>query len=106
MSLYAPNEFMMTPTKCHVCDLEVREDQYGIEHSGHGQMSREIDPISIATSTKKWLEGHVAVWFHQECATVMALRLAHDVMRVKYNKDQPRRVVDELQDVAKVNQFR
>lgn len=36
----------------------------------------------------------------------MALRLAHDVMRIKNVKDQPARVVDALQGVAKVNQAR
>ena len=96
MSLYKPNEFMMKPTKCHICDQEVREDQHGIEHTGHGQMTNE----------KQWSEGFVAVWFHPECAIVMAMRLSHDVMRVKMDETQPRRVVDALQDLAKVNQVR
>ena len=96
MSLYKPNEFMMRPTKCHICGEDVREDQHGIEHSGYGQM----------TGPGNLQEGFVAVWFHPECAIVMSMRLSHDVMRVKMDATQPRRVVDALQDLAKVNQVR
>jgi hypothetical protein len=55
---------------------------------------------------KQQYEGYTTLWFHPECATVLALRLAHDVVRIKSDKDQPKRVVDELQDLAKVNQVR
>lgn len=97
MSLHTPNEFMMTPTRCHICGEAIRDDQNAIEHSGHGQMSH---------SRTTHIDGYVSVWFHPECATVMVLRLANDVMRIKGAKDQPKRVVDELQDLAKVNQVR
>jgi hypothetical protein len=106
MSLYAPNAYQMTPTLCHICHEEVKEDQYGIEHSGHGQMSQSKDPLFQKTFPKGWVEGYTAIWFHPECAVVMALRLSHDVMRVKMDETQPRRVVDALQDLAKVNQVR
>jgi hypothetical protein len=53
-----------------------------------------------------WVEGYTTLWFHPECATVMALRLAHDVMKIKNVKDQPARVVDGLQALSKVNQVR
>jgi hypothetical protein len=36
----------------------------------------------------------------------MALRLAHDVMKIKMDKDQPMRVVDALKSVSKINQAR
>jgi hypothetical protein len=52
------------------------------------------------------IEGYVSLWFHPECATIMALRLAHDVMRIKTVKDQPMRVVDGLKAISKVNQAR
>jgi hypothetical protein len=52
------------------------------------------------------VEGYVSLWFHPECATVMALRLAHDVMKIKMDKDQPMRVVDALKSVSKINQAR
>lgn len=106
MSLYKPNEFQMTPTMCHICHGEVREDQHGIEHSGHGQMSQSKDPVFQKAFPKGWAEGYTSIWFHPECATVMALRLSYDVMRIKMDANQPRRVVDELQDLAKVNQVR
>ena len=96
MSLHTPNEFTLTPTKCHICYGEIREDQHAIEHSGHGQL----------VHAKQMYEGYTTTWFHPECATVLVLRLANDVMRIKTVKDQPKRVVDELQDLAKVNQVR
>lgn len=101
MSLHTPNEFTMTPTRCHICYGDIREDQNAIEHTGHGVMTQSKDPRFAPIHD--FVDGYVAVWFHPECATVMALRLAHDVMRIKSDKDQPKRVVDELQDLAKVN---
>ena len=101
MGLQTPNEFNMTPCKCHICHGEIREDHYAIEHSGHG--------LLIETKGKQMyetVEGHINLWFHPECATVMALRLSHDVMRVKNVADQPARVVDGLQALSKVNQVR
>jgi hypothetical protein len=106
VSLYTPNEYQMTPTLCHICHGEVREDQHGIEHSGHGQMSQSTNPIFREAFPNGWVDGFTTVWFHPECAAVMALRLSYDVMRMKNVKDQPSRVVDGLQDLAKVNQVR
>jgi len=106
MSLYPPNEFQMTPTLCHICHGEVREDQHGIEHSGHGQLTQSKDTVFQKTFSKGWAEGYTSVWFHPECATVMALRLSYDVMRIKNLPDQPSRVVDGLRSLAKVNQVR
>jgi hypothetical protein len=106
MSLYTPNEFQMTPTLCHICHGEVREDQHGIEHSGHGQLTQSKNAVFQKAFPEGWAEGYTSVWFHPECATVMALRLSYDVMRIKMDANQPRRVVDELQDLAKVNQVR
>jgi len=104
MAIHAPNEFTMTPCKCHICRQEIREDQYAIEHSGQGVMSQSKDPRFKALHDR--IEGFTALWFHPECATVMALRLAHDVVRVPMAPDQPMRVVDALQSVSKINQAR
>lgn len=104
MSLHTPGNFMLTPCFCHICYEEIREDQNGIEHSGHGQLSQTKDPRFA--QLHDLVDGFVTVWFHPECAAVMALRLSHDVMKIKSDKDQPSRVVDELQAMAKVNQAR
>ena len=104
MALYTPNDFMMDPCRCHICHQEVREDQHGIEHSGHGQLSQSTDP-RVPTNARH-IEGYATIWLHPECATVLMLRLANDVMRVKPDKNQPQRVVDALQAIAKVNQAR
>ena len=44
MALHTPNDFTMTPTTCHICHHPVREDQYGIEHSGDGVLTQSQDP--------------------------------------------------------------
>jgi hypothetical protein len=95
MSLHTPNNFTMFPCKCHVCYGDIDEQQNAIEHTGHGCMLQT-----------KNLEGYVAIWLHPECATILALRLAHDVMRIRNRPDQPRRVVDELKSIAKQNQVK
>jgi hypothetical protein len=104
MGLQTPNEFNMHPGNCHVCHQAIREDQYAIEHMGDGELFASKDPRFSTINDR--LSGGVNLWFHPECATVMVLRLAHDVMRVKSMKDQPARVVEVLQGVAKVNQAR
>ena len=104
MGLQTPNEFMMTPCKCHICYGDIREDQHAIEHSGHGQITQSKDPRFSELYDR--VEGYATLWFHPECATVMALRLAHDVMKIRNVKGQPSRVVDELQSISKINQVR
>ena len=104
MTLQDPNMFSLEPTFCHICYQEVRDDQYGIEHSGHGVITQSKDPR--LKPKHDYAEGYTTVWFHPECATVMAMRLIHDVMDVQNMKGQPERVVDALQAIAKVNQAR
>jgi hypothetical protein len=91
MSLHTPNEFMMKPCKCHVCFKEVTEKENAIEHSGHGQSVRSEDP-----GIK---EGYVTIWMHPECATILMLRLANDVMRMD-TRAYPPRVVDSLKNLV------
>jgi len=101
MGLQTPNEFTLSPYKCHICGNDIREDQHAIEHLGQGELySSKASPLNAR------MGGSVVLWFHPECATVMALRLAHDVMKIKNVKDQPARVVDELQAISKINQVR
>lgn len=104
MALHHPNEFTLEPTFCHICGQEVREDQYGIEHSGHGIMTHSKDPRFAPIHD--FVDGYTNIWFHPECAVVMALRLSHDVMKIKGETNQPMRVVDGLQALSKVNQAR
>lgn len=104
MALHQPNNFLLDPCFCHICGQEIRQDQHGIEHSGHGQMVRSSDPRFAQLYDAVY--GDTVIWFHPECATVMVLRLAHDVMKIKTADDQPMRVVDGLQALAKTNQAR
>lgn len=92
MSLQIADDFYMTPCKCHVCYKEITTQENAIEHSGHGQSVRAENP-----GIK---EAYVTVWLHPECATVMMLRLANDVMRIKTTPATPR-VVDSLAAIVK-----
>ena len=91
MALHTPNEFLMQHCDCHVCGKQIVDTQHAIEHSGAGQYS----------VNKQLGEGYVSIWLHPECATVLMLRLANDVMRIRPAKDQPPRVVDVLQQTAR-----
>lgn len=104
MALHTPNDFTLEPTFCHICNQEVRDDQFGIEHSGHGVITQTNDPRF--KKLHDYVEGYTSVWFHPECATVMAMRLIHDVMEVRPLQGQPERVVTSLQAISKVNQAR
>ena len=104
MALHEPNNFQGTPCCCHICYGEIRDDQFAIEHSGEGLLSQTTNP-SVARLDER-LTGYVALWFHPECATVMAVRLAHDVMRAKHKDGLPMRVVDGLKSISKINQAR
>jgi hypothetical protein len=66
-------------TLCHVCSKDFKQEDKIIEHTG--QVFRF--PLT---------EGLGCIVLHEECATVLILRLAADVMRV----DKVPRVVDKL----------
>jgi hypothetical protein len=92
MSLHTPNDFLMRPCCCHVCGKEITEQEHAVEHSGRGQyMPRNVRGVK---------EEFVTIWLHPECATVLMLRLANDVMRVSHKSTTPR-VVDTLQRAVK-----
>lgn len=92
MALHTPNGFFMTPCKCHVCYKDIYEQEFAVEHSGHGQSVRAEDP-----GVK---EAYVSIWLHPECATILMLRLANDVMKVDSSGEYPR-VVNTLQNTVK-----
>ena len=98
MSLMEADNFtMLHAGKCHVCHGPIREDQDAIEHSGEG--------VSYRTGGN-YSECGVSIWMHPECAVVLGMRLMHDVMQIKSNKDKPMRVVSTLQSVSRINQVR
>lgn len=89
--LHTRNEFMMVPCACHVCGRPVKESENGIEHSGTGQYQEGERNLKTT---------YVSIWLHPECATVLMLRIAKDIMQIRHN-DPQKRVVDVLQDQAK-----
>jgi len=79
MALHTPNQHVLEATNCHVCDKEIEKDQYAIEHMGFD----------------------FTMWLHPECATILMLRLGHDVIRVGRTDKHPLRVPEILRDVRK-----
>lgn len=79
MALHTPNQYYTAPTDCHVCGKQVEQSEYGIEHSGMDN----------------------TIWLHPECATILVLRLSHDVVRVGRTNKYPLRVQEVLRDSRK-----
>ena len=77
-------------TLCHVCGQNTKENNI-IEHTGH--ISRFPNSPSETLT-----EGLGDIVLHEECATILILRLAADVMNVN-RKDA--RMVDKLAAIRK-----
>ena len=88
MSVLRPNEPSHGgATTCHVCGKPVEMSDFGIEHDGHVHVyhSEERD------------NTYGAIILHAECATVLAMRLIHDVMQQRDRTEQtPLRAVEVL----------
>ena len=74
-------------TCCHVCHKPVDIGDFAVEHDGHvGVRTKELS-----------VEGYGHIIMHAECATVLAMRLIHDVMNQYDRPEQtPLRVVEVL----------
>jgi len=95
MSVIKPNEFSFgNATMCHVCHKPVDVSDFAVEHDGHvGIRNKEFD-----------VEGYGHIILHAECATVLAMRLVHDVMKQTERTEQtPLRVVEALGKLRKEN---
>jgi hypothetical protein len=72
---------------CHVCGKPVDITDFGIEHDGHVHAYHSDDPSAV----------YGAILLHAECATVLAMRLIHDVMQQDKRTEQtPLRAVEVL----------
>ena len=93
MSAIKPNELAFgNATLCHVCHTPVDVSDFAVEHDGH---------VGIHNKTLS-AEGYGHFILHAECATVLAMRLIHDVMRQKERTSQtPQRVVEALGKLRK-----
>jgi hypothetical protein len=95
MSVIQPNEFSFgNTTRCHVCHRHVDVSDFAVEHDGHvGIRNKELNA-----------EGYGHIILHAECATVLAMRLIHDVMQQNERTEQtPLRVVEALNNFRKEN---
>ena len=95
MSVIKPNEAAFgNASHCHVCHTPVDMSDFAVEHDGHvGFRSKEIA-----------IEGYGHIIMHAECATVLAMRLIHDVMQQNERTEQtPLRVVEALNKLRKEN---
>lgn len=95
MSAIKPNELAFgNATLCHVCHKPVDVSDFAVEHDGH---------VGISNKTFS-AEGYGHIILHAECATVLAMRLIHDVMKQTDRTAQtPKRVVETLNHTRKEN---
>ena len=95
MTAINPNQLALgNATLCHVCHKPVGIADFAVEHDGH---------VGIRNKTFS-AEGYGHIIMHAECATVLAMRLIHDVMKQKERSVQtPLRVVETLNKVRKAN---
>jgi hypothetical protein len=67
---------------------------FAVEHDGHVGLRNQAFTA----------EGYGHIIMHAECATVLAMRLIHDVMKQKdRTKQTPNRVVETLNHTRKAN---
>lgn len=95
MSAIEPNQPAFgNATLCHVCRTPVDMSDFAVEHDGHVGMSNPSFTV----------EGHGYIILHAACATVLAMRLIHDVMNQKERTFQtPRRIIEELNTLKREN---
>jgi len=95
MSAIEPNQPAFgSATFCHECCKPVDMSDFAVEHDGHVGIRNQAFTA----------EGHGHIILHAECATVLAMRLIHDVMKQKERSSQtPLRVVEALGRLRKAN---
>jgi hypothetical protein len=95
MSAIEPNQPSLgSATLCHVCHKPVDMADFAVEHDGHVGLRNQAFTA----------EGYGHIILHAECATVLAMRLIHDVMLQKQTSFQtPLRVVNVLGRTRKAN---
>lgn len=80
--------------KCHVCGDRLQQHQPVVTHDGKVYVHD--------THVEHRGDAHGSLHLHAECATILILRLAADVMRQNYT--QPNRVVESLAKVREASQ--
>jgi hypothetical protein len=86
--------------KCHVCGKEIRHHHPAVTHDGTFY-------VDDRTAGYKG-DAYGALHLHTECATILILRLAADVMRQKPSSEDlvPHRVVESLAHARKESELR
>jgi hypothetical protein len=69
------------PSMCHVCGAVLRACDSAIVHDGR-----------VHTTSDNGTE-YGSIGLHTECATILAMRLMHDVMKHKGSSHEPRVVL-------------
>lgn len=91
--------------KCHVCHQDFKDTDHAVHHSGHVSVfiKARLQSAQDKGDVLKVLEGTGGITLHEECATILAMRLLHDVMvfRPGDGHDDPR-VVDTLRRTREV----
>lgn len=79
---------------CHVCSDKFTPDDVVVEHSGG---------VMLCISGQED-NGGGSIVLHPECATILAMRLLHDVMDIRNSPQM--RVVDALRNVRDAYQMK
>lgn len=82
-------------THCHVCGERFTKDHdVAVDHSG----------AAMVHINGQETNGHGSIVMHPECATILAMRLIHDVMDIRNSPEM--RVVDTLRTVRDTYQMK
>lgn len=82
-------------THCHVCGEKFTKDHdVAIDHSGRAMVHINGQETN----------GHGSIVLHPECATILAMRLLHDVMAIRTGPEM--RVVDALGSIRATYQMK
>lgn len=86
--------------QCHVCGKDIRQHHPAVAHDG----TVYVDDSRV--SFGGYSQG--TLHLHTECATILILRLAADVMRQKPSSEDlvPHRVVESLANARKESELR
>lgn len=98
-----------TAELCHVCHQPFNDSDFAVHHSGSVtvMLKTRLEAAPYESRAARIVEGHGGITMHEECATILAMRLLHDVMQHRPHDDrEDPRVVDTLRRTRQVLQHK
>ena len=81
-------------THCHVCYVKFEDGDAIVEHGGAAMVHND----DVETN------GNGSIVLHPECATLLAMRMLHDVMNTRNSPHM--RVVDALRNIREAYEMK